>query len=212
MQILESEEIAVSEFREKIEIVDVPLAGEGIRLLKLGGPDCGFRKSATMSCKIDWRKGKRRVSLGITKAASSELLAVPRRVVSVVAEHVATVVENDIQDDPHPQCMSGLHKALEVLSRAEMGIHVEEVLNTVTVVSIINGDLLEDRTQPDGADPKPFQISQLGLDTGDGCTEETRTRVPPFRSVLPGSNRIAVRRGIEWCRRARADQVTWLSR
>src|SRR5262249_30493640 len=78
-----------------------------------------------------------------------------------VAEDVAGVVGNDVENDVDPLLVGGLHKVAELLARPEMRIDVEEVLDAVAVVARLEWDLPEDRADPESGDAEPSQVAEL---------------------------------------------------
>ncbi len=53
-----------------------------------------------------------------------------------VAEHVTGMVEDDVQNHVDTQVMGRVHQVDEVLAGAEMRVHVEEILDAITVVGV----------------------------------------------------------------------------
>src|SRR5262249_26876040 len=78
-----------------------------------------------------------------------------------VAEDVAGVVGNDIENDVDPLLVGGLHKVSELLARPEMRIDVEKVLDAVAVVARLESNLAEDRADPESGDAEPSQVAEL---------------------------------------------------
>src|SRR5262245_44641375 len=79
---------------------------------------------------------------------------------------------DDVEDDVNPLVVRGLDKVAELLARPEMRIYVEEVLDAVAVVTRLEGDLFEDRADPQGRDAEPPEVTEFALQ-------------PPQRSALP---------------------------
>ena len=98
-----------------------------------------------------------------------------RRVaVRVVGEDVAGVVGDDVEDDVDALLVGGLDEVAELLARAEVGVHVEEVLDAVAVVARLEGDLSEDRADPQRGDAEPPEVAELAPQ-------------PPERAALPAA-------------------------
>jgi hypothetical protein len=72
------------------------------------------------------------------------------------------VVEDDVQDHADLVLMRHGDELSQVLSRPEMRIDVEEVLDPVAVVGGLERDLLEDRADPDRRDPEPREVAKHG--------------------------------------------------
>ncbi len=148
MQVFQPEEVSVRKFGKEIEIVDMSLAGERLWGLELRRPNGSVGKGVGMGAEVDRRKGKRGTACCIAKPTDAERLPVPGRIVLVVTEHIARMIQDDIENDADPHRMPIVHQASKVVSRAEVRIHIEEVLNTVAMVAVVCVDLLKD-----GADP-----------------------------------------------------------
>ena len=167
MKVFQGEEVAVSKLREKIEVVDVPLARECIHVLEFGRPDCALRERVRMRGQIDRRKEKRGRSLAIAKTAGGELLPVPGRVIGFIAKHVAAVVQDDVQDHAHSTVVRLPHQVLQVLLRAEARVDLQEVLGAVAVVGGVEGHLFQDRADPERRHAEVLEIIEPGGEPGE---------------------------------------------
>ena len=58
------------------------------------------------------------------------------------------VIENNVEDNPQTFCMGCRHQINKVLSTAEPGIHLQEILNTVAMIRVQMFPLLENGTEP----------------------------------------------------------------
>ena len=104
-----------------------------------------------------------------------------RRVaIRIVGEDVAGVVGDDVEDDVDPLLVGGLDEVAELLACPEMRIHVEEVLDAVAVVARLEGDLPEDRADPQGGDAEPTQVAELALQPRE------RAALPAVAGAEPG--------------------------
>jgi len=138
VDVLQIEEVAVAELRGEIEVADAPLPGEHVRVLELHRPDrvvrMGKRGGRGRVGPDEWHGG---MSPAVVEAGHGvrfvvppgveELPAVPvRRQVAVrsVSEHVARVVEDDVEDHAHAVGVGGVHQRLQVGGRPEPRIHL----------------------------------------------------------------------------------------
>ena len=104
-----------------------------------------------------------------------------RRVaIRIVGEDVAGVVGDDVENDVNPLLVGGLDEVAELLACPEMRVHVEEVLDAVAVVARLEGDLPEDRADPQGGDSEPTEVSELALQPGQ------RPALPAIAGAEPG--------------------------
>jgi hypothetical protein len=133
-------------------------------------------------------------------------VVVCRRVaVRVVGEHVARVVEDDVEDHSDPVLMGGCHHRLQVVQRPEVVVDLKEVLDAVAVIAVGPGDLLEHRADPDCACPQAVEIADLAAQAHEVSANPAATGAPPCRRLAVGGYRIARIRGREQRRRARDD-------
>jgi len=62
------------------------------------------------------------------------------------------MVSDDVEDDVNPLVVGGLDEVAKLRARAEMRGHVEKVLDAVAMVARLEGDLPENRADPQGGD------------------------------------------------------------
>src|SRR5215510_13152734 len=86
---------------------------------------------------------------------SSDLL------VALVQPIVARVVEDHVEDDAQAGRMRAADEVYEIGARTESWIDVEKILDGVTVIAVVGSALLEDRAEPDRADPQLLQVRNL---------------------------------------------------
>ena len=79
------------------------------------------------------------------------------------------MVVDNIENDIHIGGVGGVDKVTQLLARAEVGVHVEEVLDAVAVVGGEVGALFPDGTDPEGGDAEAFQVAELVGDAADGA-------------------------------------------
>src|SRR5882724_230912 len=159
MQVLQPEEVPVRKFGKEIEIVDMSLTGERVCRLELRGPNASIGEGLRMGAEVDRRKWKRGIACGVAKSTDAKLLPVPGRIVLFVTEHIAGMIQDDIENDAHPHRMRSVHQPSKIISRAKVGIHIEEVLNTIAMVAVVCIYLLEHRADPQHCHPEAFQIA-----------------------------------------------------
>ena len=144
----------------------MPLVKEHVRALELPRPNGAVRPGRLQLVAVRGVKRQRRPAVSIIEALDSVGLAVPARVVvptarswvlrripvGVVGEDVAGMVSDDVEDDVNPLVVGGLDEVAKLRARAEMRGHVEKVLDAVAMVARLEGDLPENRADPQGGD------------------------------------------------------------
>ena len=103
-----------------------------------------------------------RPPLAVVEAGHGVMIAIPagvaeraprgrveRRVaIGIVTEDVAGVMGNDVENDIDSLFVCGSHEVAELLPRAEVRVHVQEVLHAVAMVARLECDLAKGRTDP----------------------------------------------------------------
>ena len=119
---------------------------------------------------IDEFKRQARDTVRIVETSHRVWLPVPARIhapigsaiaARSVAKHIASVIEDDVENHINTSSMGRFHHLHQVCTRAEMGIDLEEIVNPVAVVGIVEGHLLEDGTDPYGSDPETLEIADF---------------------------------------------------
>lgn len=219
MNVLERLEIALAELGLVVPVADLALARERLRGLKLGGPDRGIGEVR----RTDRPERQRRVARGIPvaghrvdgavrlpagfladePAVSVEDVAAQLR--GVVLEHVAGVIEDDVEDHADAVRVRRADQRDQIVARAEARIDVEEVLDAVAVVRLLRRHLLEDRADPDGRDPETLEIADFRLEPAQRPAHEPTARLHPVVPIRGGCGRVAAVRRLERRRRAGRD-------
>ena len=89
-------------------------------------------------------------------------------------------MSDDVEDDVDTLFVGGLDEVAELLASPEMRIDVEEVLDAVAVVARLEGDLAEDRADPQRGDAEPPQVAELALQPFESAALPRR-RLPSTR-------------------------------
>src|SRR5262249_48560129 len=158
-----------------VPVDNVPLEKEYVGPLELTGPDGPVWPGRFQTRAVGGVKGQGRPALPVMEALDGVGFAVPawvivplagcrivRRVtIRGVAEDVAGMVGNDVEDNVDPLLMGGLNEIPELSPRSEMRIDVEEVLDAVAVVARLEGALPKDGADPQGGDAQPPEITEL---------------------------------------------------
>ena len=119
-----------------------------------------------MLLQIDEFKRQARYAVGIVETSYRVWTPVPARIhsssgsaiaIGIVAKHIANVVQDNVKNHIDPSSMGRFHHLHQVCTRAEMGIDLEEIVNPVAVVGIVEGNLLEDGTDPYGSHPRRWR-------------------------------------------------------
>src|SRR4029079_1344507 len=100
------------------------------------------------------------VPAGVVERAARHRIA-GRVAVRVVGEDVAGMVGDHVEDDVNPLLVRGTNEVAELLARAEVRVHIEEVLDAVAVIALLERDLSEWRADPQRSDAEPTQVTQL---------------------------------------------------
>ena len=114
VDVLELLEVPLQELRVMVPVADPAASGEGLRVLKFGGPDRTVRPSVRMGVEVDHRERQRGPSILVAVARNLVRTPVPpgihplvaglphQMTVRVVGEDVPGVVEDDVKDHPKP--------------------------------------------------------------------------------------------------------------
>ena len=98
-----------------------------------------------------------------------------------VAEHIAGVVEDDVEDDADAVGMRCLHQIDEILARTEVGIDIQKVLDAVAMIGVgVRAHLLERRADPDGGDAQALQIADLARKACQRAAQPFVSRIRPW--------------------------------
>ncbi len=96
---------------------------------------------------------------------------------------VAAVVVDDVQDDVHAPLVGGIHQVSQLLARAEAGVDVQEVLDTVAVIRFQIDALFPGGIDPQCGDAQILQIVQLALYAPQRAAGEPRAGLHPGRLI-----------------------------
>jgi len=72
--------------------------------------------------------------------------------IAEIGEDVASVVQDDVQNDVEAEIVGGVYQAAKLIVRmvgvaGEAGINAQEIVNAITVISAaLKGNILENRT------------------------------------------------------------------
>jgi hypothetical protein len=170
VEIFQIKKITVEKLRFVIPIRDRALSGKDRRLLELSGPDGSIWPGVGMLLQIDGFKRQARYAVGIVEASHCVWMSVPARIhvpmgssiaVGMVAKHITSVVQNDVENDIDVGSMGRFHQLHQISPRAEMRVNLEEIVNPVAMVGIVKGNLLEDGTDPYGGHPETLKIADF---------------------------------------------------
>src|SRR5262249_56307509 len=78
----------------------------------------------------------------------------------VIGEDGGSVIKNDVEDDPHAVDVRSVHEFLEIVGRAKSWVDLQVILDAVPVVRLLEGDLLEDRAEPEGRHTHPLEVAE----------------------------------------------------
>jgi hypothetical protein len=112
-------------------------------------------------------------------------VACHRAVGQEIPEYIAGVVEDDIHDHVHAAGVRLVDQAPQFAVwigsvGCKAGVDAQEMLDAVAVVgAVLFGAVLQDRTEPDGADAEPFEIVETLAHTVDRPTLESAERLVP---------------------------------
>src|SRR6266481_1434532 len=135
------------------------------------------RKDSRVQRRVRWRRSPLGVarSVRVAPAHDQSGLILPGRLrlflaADHVLEHVARVVQHDIQDHVYAQAVSFIHEAAQFLfgqggGGAKARFDGQEVLNAIAVIGMgIKLAILEHRREPQRPDPQVFEVGKFGLD------------------------------------------------
>src|SRR5262249_22753216 len=154
---------------------DAPLAQEQVGPLELAGPDSAVRPGLRQAVALGGEKWQRRLTVAVVEALDGVGPAVPARIVvpaprsrvvghvavRVITEDIPRMMSDDVENDVDALLVGGLDEVAELFPRAEVGVHVEEILDAIAVVARLEGDLAEWRANPQGGDAKTPQVAEL---------------------------------------------------
>ena len=141
----------------------MPFAGEDRGVLEFDRPDrvVGPGESRRVR-RVGAGKGQPGIAVRVIESAHVVAVAVPSRIeklpaaavarqvaIRIVGKHVAGVVQDDVENDPHPVRVRRVHQRPEIVGRAEAGIDLEVILDAVSVIGLLKGHLLQNGAQPD---------------------------------------------------------------
>ena len=220
VDVFQGDEIAFEILGVVIPTVDPPLAGEVLSLLHFRRPHGIVRPGVAVTGRVDRAEGDIGFTEGVAPAGHRVGSAVPARVhgevavlvlggiairVELIAEYVAAVIEDDVQDDADAVRMSGIHQVDEILAGAEVRVDIEEILDAVAMVGVgVRGHLLEHRADPDGRHTEALEVADLVLQSLQRATQ------PLVAGVGPGGpvRRVGVVGEAEWRRAAAGIQIS----
>src|SRR5262245_27987263 len=167
---LSDQKITVEKLRFVIPIHDIALSGKDRRLLEFHGPDGPIRPRGGVLLQIDEFKWQARYAVRIMETSHRVWTPVPARLhapsgssiaVGIVAKHITSVIQDDVENDIDAGSMGRFHHLYQVCTRAEMRVDLEEIVNPIAVVGIVKGNLLEDGTDPYGGHPETLKIADF---------------------------------------------------
>ena len=196
VQRLEAEHVPLGVLGVVVPVGDVPLAEEQLGRWNSRGQiaPSGQAASSVRPRRRAVAERQRRPPVAVVEARDGVGPAVPARVVvppsrgrvvrrvavGVIGEDVAGVVGNDVEDDVDALLVGGLDEVAELLARAEVRVHVEEVLDAVAVVARLECDLAERRADPQRGDAQPAEVAELARQPLD------RAALPAAAGAEPG--------------------------
>src|SRR6266446_391625 len=117
--------------------------------------------------------------------------------VGSVAKHIASVIQDDIENHIDLMPMGRFHHLHEVRTGAKMRVDIEEIVNPVAVVGVVEGNLLKDRTDPYRRHPQTLEIPDLAGQPFEGATHPVCPGLPPALGFLQYLNRVLSICGLE---------------
>ena len=118
-----------------------------------------------------------------------------------ISEDIAGVVGNDVENDVDSLLVCGLNKVAKLFSCPEVRIHVEKVLNSVTVIARLERHLSENRADPKGSDAEAPQVAEFAFQAPERAALPAATGTEPNIVVdSTGVFRAVERRGSVACR------------
>src|SRR5512135_1257190 len=86
--------------------------------------------------------------------------------VALIGEHVASVIEDDVEDDVEPLRVGGIDQGAQLVVRLggvvrEPRLRAEEIVDPVSVVGVPEGEVLEHGAEPGRAGAEPLDVPQL---------------------------------------------------
>ena len=126
------------------------------------------RANQTVKCGCPSRSRKPWTAYGLPSQRGSMYALARCRVVGCVpirgiGEDIAGVVGNDVENDVDSLLVCGLNKVAKLFSCPEVRIHVEKVLNSVTVIARLERHLSENRADPKGSDAETPQVAEFAF-------------------------------------------------
>ncbi len=189
--VLEPLEVALDVLGVPVPVDDPAAAGEARRRVQLGGVHRAVRpgRGGGLGCeRHEARRGP--------PARDRVLATVPARVEHrrLVGEHVARVVQDDVEDHPQPRGVRVVDQRAQRVRVAEPGIDSEEVLRGVPVVVARDGPgwrrrLPEHRADPQRGDAEPGEIAQLAAHPRERPAHPAHPGRPPRLRVGVGLHR-----------------------
>src|SRR5262249_49130815 len=153
VEIFQIKKITVEKLRFVIPIRDIALSGKDRRLLEFHGPDGLIWPHGGMLLQIDEFERQARYAVRIMETSHRVWTPVPARIhapngssiaVGIVAKHIASVIQDDVENHIDAGSMGRFHHLYQVGTCAEMRVNLEEIVNPVAVVGIVEGNLLEE--------------------------------------------------------------------
>ena len=158
-----------------VPVRDVPFPEEQFRALELSGPDRAIRPGAGHPAGVGWGERQRWSAVAVIEPGDRVRLAVPARIVEPasragiarrvavrgVGENISGMVSDDIEDHVDPLLVSRPDQIPERRPRAEVRVHVEEILDPVPVIGRLEGELSKDRADPQGGDAQPAEVAEV---------------------------------------------------
>src|SRR5215470_16640510 len=131
MHIFQVEEVTFAEFWIEIEVADMPLLGERLRVLEFYWPDGIIRcRKSGGSGGIGPNERNHRIAMAIVEPAHSIRSAVPSRIqelvavlvdcqvaIGLIAKNRTSVVENDVEDHAHAVGVSSVNEVFQLNCR-----------------------------------------------------------------------------------------------
>ena len=81
--------------------------------------------------------------------------------VAFVYPVIAGMIEDNVQDDPQPRCMGGIHQVHQIRARTKPWIDLEKILDRVSVITIIWPPLLKYRSKPHSRHAKLLEVRKF---------------------------------------------------